>query len=299
MDHVCKGCWIAIWMLLLTGLAVAGLESGGQKNAIEQLNAMNPAEFKDLVQLACKGDAAAQTLLGIAYMRGVRVAQDDTAALDWFKHASKKRNFIAEDNLALMYFFGRGTKENYAEALKWFQKAGEDGSNDARFNIALMYHHGYGVKQNMEEAAKWYEVAAIQGNAMAQNTIGYLYEQGLGVSKNTEEAEKWYHKAAAQGAAMAEYNLGVLYLRQERHQEAYDWFLLAAKQGHKLAARNLAALNLHGHCMEVNYREAYRWLMVSHQTDDWAVRTMATCKEHLSAKELEQVQASVRVVGTP
>jgi TPR repeat protein len=88
-------------------------------------------------------------------------------------------------------------------------------------------------------------------------------------------------------------------MRQQKHQAAYGWFLRAAKQGHKMAEHNLAKLYLHGHCMEVNYLEAYRWLTASHQVDDWSVKALVTCKEHLSEKDMEQLQAAVKISGTP
>lgn len=296
MDRVRQGCVVGVCVLLLAGLAAA--EVFEERNAIDQLKAMSDAQFQATVKLAQKGDAAAQTLIGIAYMRGMRVSPDDTTAVEWFRRAAKKGNMVAENNLGMLYFFGRGTSKNFAEAAQWFRKAGEDGSANAKFNLALMLHHGYGMPVNMDEAAKYYEVAAIEGDMAAQNTLGFLYEKGIGVAQDLVAAEKWYRKAAENGFEMAQFNLGLFYLTQAKHQEAYVWFLKAAQQGHRSAAHHVAELNLHGHCMEVNYTEAYRWLKASQQTDDWSVRAIAVCKQHMTDKDMEQIQA-VAKVGTP
>jgi TPR repeat protein len=125
-----------------------------------------------------------------------------------------------------------------------------------------------------------------------------MYEHGNGVVQDLAQAEKWYTKAAERGQTMAQYNLGLFYMTQKKHREAYEWFLRAAKQGHKLAEYNLARLYLHGHCMEVNYGEAYRWLAAAHQEDSWSAKALETCKQHLSEKEMEQLQSVAKVEGT-
>jgi TPR repeat protein len=293
MGHVRRQFCIVLASIFLTGIAAAQAGNNDQ-TAIDQLNSMSDEQFQKLAKKAKTNDAGAQTLLGIAYMQGVKVARNDNKALELFRAAADRGNQIAEDNLGLLYFFGRGTAKSYAEAAKWFRRAGEDGSRDAYFNLALMYHYGYGVPADMDQAAKYYEVSAIEGDVQAQNTLGYLYQNGQGVAKDLPAAEKWYQKAAEQGLPNAQYNLANLYLGESKHQDALNWFLRAAKQGHALAARSVAALNLHGHCMAINYREAYRWLLASHLSDSWATHTLATCKEHLTTKEEQEVKDSLK-----
>lgn len=294
MDRIRKGIILFNCLLLLAGVAAADMDSQEQKNALEQLNTMSSTQFAALVKRASSGEPTSQTLLGIAYMQGVKVPQNYSTSLELFQKAARKRNGVAENNLGLHYFHGYGTAKDFMQAVKFFRKAGQDGSTNAHFNLGLMYHHGYGVKQDMEEAAKWYEVAALEGDAVAQNTLGYFYEVGIGVIKDTEQAEKWYRKTAESGLVIGQFNLGLFYLAQKRHQEAYEWFLRAAKQGHEGAAHNVAVLQVHGHCMPVNYKEAYRWFAASHAKDEWSLKMMETCKSHLSERESEQLQASAK-----
>jgi uncharacterized protein len=290
------GCRIATCMLLLASVAAAAL-TDNEKTAIDQLTTMNAGQFQALRVQAGKGVPAAQTLLGIAYLKGIRVPKDDRAAFGFFQQAGKKKQTVALSNLGIMYFYGLGVEKNYVEAVKYFRQASADGNSNAQFNLATMYHHGFGVQQDLAEAAKWYEIAAVQGEPMAQNVLATFYESGTGVVKDPVQALKWYTKAAQNGYAIAQYNLGSLYREAEDHQTALEWFLRAAKQGHPGSIRNLVELYLHGHCMKVDYHQAYYWLASTHRQDDWATKMREECRKHIPERELQEmdVTASLEV----
>ena len=292
MNRTRAGCRVVMYMLLLTSVAAAALTEN-EKTAVEQLNAMSPGQFQNLKVLANRGQPGAQTLLGIAYMRGVRVAKDDVAAFRLFSAAGKKKQAIALNNLGMLYFYGVGVEKNYAEAVKCFRGASAQGHSNAQFNLATMYHHGYGVKQDLNEAAKWYEIAAVQGEPAAQNVIATFYETGTGVVKDQAQALKWYTKAAEKGYAIAQYNLGNMQLDAKNHQGAMEWFLRAAKQGHAGAIRNVAELYLHGHCMKVDYHEAYLWLASSTLKDEWTAKTREECRKHLTEQDVQDIDTRV------
>lgn len=281
MDHGRRVLSCIAGMLLLAG-AVAAQADHAQKTAIEQLQTMTSAEFQQLIMHAKKGDAAAQTLLAIAYMQGVRVPRDNSSALRLFLAAARKGQGVAENNLGLFYFYGLGTERNYAEAARWFKEASDEGSANAQFNLALMYDNGLGITKDKEEAAKWYQISAQQGEAAAQNSLAYMYENGIGVVKDPSQAKDWYRKSAEQGYVLAEYNIGGVYMKEGDHHAALGWFLRAAQKAHTGAIRAVAELYMHGHCMEVNYKEAYRWLTSTPLNQDWAKKLKDTCRSHLS-----------------
>src|SRR5208283_2597578 len=106
-----------------------------------QPKGINPA----LLAKANKGDAVAERLVGLAYMKGQGV--------DW----------------------------NYAEAATWFRKAANHGDAWAQFNLAVLYRDGMGVPQDNVKAAELYRQAADQGLARAQHNLALLYEHGDGV----------------------------------------------------------------------------------------------------------------------
>jgi len=292
------GCRIAICMLLLANVAAAAL-TDNEKTAIDQLNAMTAGQFQTLQAQAGKGLSSAQALLGLAYLRGVRLPQDHRAAFELFLKASKKQP-IAMSNLGIMYFYGMGVEKNYKEAFRCFRAASSEGISSAQFNLATMYHHGFGVQEDLAEAAKWYEIAAVQGEAQAQNVLATFYEAGTGVVKDREQAMKWYTKAAQSGYAFAQYNLGSIYRDENDHQTAMEWFLRAAKQGHAASIRNVVELYMHGHCMKVDYHQAYMWLASSHRQDEWASRMREECRKHLPEKELQELDttASIEVAAS-
>lgn len=289
MNRARAGFSVAISVLLLAGLAAAGVQWSEDQSAVDQLNSMSPAQVQALMQRAQDGSAPAQALLGVAYMTGVRYPKDDSLALKWFLKAAGKKEPNALNNLGLFYFHGRGTKPDYPEALKCFRAASAEGNSSAQFNLALMYHHGFGVPADIEEAAKWYEIAARQGNAQAQNSLAYFYESGLGMTKDLAQAESWYTKAAEQGYVRAEYNLAGFYMARQDHAAALKWFLAAAKQGHAEAFHQLVELYMHGHCMPVNYREAYRWARKMSSDDEWTRSKLAECRKHLTAADLQEL----------
>jgi TPR repeat protein len=281
---------LVCFLLMATLVGADPFES--EKTALDQLNGMTPSEFKNLVVAAQRGSASAQTLLGVAYLKGVRVEKNEKSAFDLFAKAAKKRQKVALNNLGLLYFFGEGTAKNYPEAVRCFRGASEQGSVDAQFNLALMYHHGYGVPVDMSEAAKWYEIAARQGDVRAQNILATLYENGDGVAKDADQAIDWFKKAAESGYAMAQFNLGVHYVGTQEYPAAIHWFLLAAKQGHREATRNLIALYLHGDADKLNYREAYRWLVSTHASDEWSTEKLQLCRQHLSPTDLNEIDTT-------
>jgi TPR repeat protein len=121
---------------------------------------------------------------------------------------AEKGNAKAQTHLGLMYRYGRGVLQNYGEAVKWYRLAAAQGYARAQNALGNRYRLGQGVPQDETEAAKWYRKAADQGYAGAQYSLGISYEKGQGVPQNQAEAVKWYRKAAAQGHADARNSLG-------------------------------------------------------------------------------------------
>ncbi|MGC6442819.1 MAG: tetratricopeptide repeat protein [Rubripirellula sp.] len=116
-----------------------------------------------------EGDAEAQYNLGVAYMRGVGVAQDYAEALSWYRLAADQGFAPAQTNLGMMYDTGLGVPQSYAEAVKWFRLAADQGEAIAQHNIGLTYYNGEGVAQDYAEAFAWFSVAADNGDVDADH----------------------------------------------------------------------------------------------------------------------------------
>ena len=159
----------------------------------------SPAKIAEYRAAAAKGEAWAQSNLGIAYAEGMGVPEDDATAAKFYTRAAEQGYAQAQNNLGLMYDYGDAVPENDATAAKWYAKAAEQGNIDAQYNLGNMYRFGEGVAQNDATALKWYTKAAEQGAAGAQLNLGLMYAKGEGVPENNMPAYMWINLAAAQG----------------------------------------------------------------------------------------------------
>ena len=275
----------AIILLLLAGGAVGGwfyftnqtdeIDSEEPENDKEQIRELaekgkalyDKGQYAEAVKLlseaAEKGDALAQTYLGLCYDWGRGVDEDLAKAAELYRKAAKQGEMYAQRNLGLCYQYGRGVEKNLAEAVQWYRKAAEQGQASAQCNLGLCYERGQGVEKDYYEAVKWYRKAAEQGNMYAQHNLGVCYEHGWGVEKNLAEAVQWYRKAAEQGHASAQNNLGACYKNgqgvEKDYYEAVKWFRKAAEQGEIYAQNNLGLCYERGQGVEKDYYEAVKW----------------------------------------
>ncbi len=138
--------------------------------------------------------AAAQTFeeAFAAYERG-----DYATAFRGFRSYAEQGDADAQDILGLMYLKGEGVPQDYAEAARWARRAAEQGHADAQNRLGVMYYDGKGVSVDHAAAAMWLRRAAEQGNAYAQWSLGSMHEEGRGVRRDYVLAHKWYNLAAA------------------------------------------------------------------------------------------------------
>jgi len=109
-------------------------------------------------------------LLGFA---GSSYGQD----FDETKLLAEQGDADAQYNLGLMYLLGDGVPENDAEAVKWFRLAAEQGYATAQYNLGRMYANGYGVPQNNIRAYVWYSFALAQGLEFARGNRDIVSER--------------------------------------------------------------------------------------------------------------------------
>ncbi|HEZ1523300.1 TPA: sel1 repeat family protein [Neisseria meningitidis] len=85
------------------------------------------SDFRENLQAAAQGNAAAQVVLGVRYENGQGVRQDDAEAVRWYRQAAAQGNAIAQNNLGWMYDEGRGVRQDRALAQEWYGKACQNG----------------------------------------------------------------------------------------------------------------------------------------------------------------------------
>ncbi|MCC2666210.1 MAG: hypothetical protein K0S63_126, partial [Gammaproteobacteria bacterium] len=72
-------------------------------------------------------DSHTQNKLGVKYLLGQGVVQDDAIAFSWFEKSAAQGNPYAENELGYLYAAGRGVAQNDVTALQWYQKAADHG----------------------------------------------------------------------------------------------------------------------------------------------------------------------------
>jgi TPR repeat protein len=75
-----------------------------------------------------------------------------TAAFKIIKPMAVKGEARAQSNLGVMYGNGHGVVKDYKEAVKWYRLAAEQGNAIAQSNLGFMYDNGQGVAQDHKEA---------------------------------------------------------------------------------------------------------------------------------------------------
>jgi hypothetical protein len=89
---------------------------------------------------------------------------DYKTALPLFTRAANKGNALAQTTLGLLYYNGRGVSQDYEQAIMWLRKAADQGQSGAQLLLGEMYEQGKGSPQNYAEAYKWYSLAAADSS---------------------------------------------------------------------------------------------------------------------------------------
>ena len=113
----------------------------------------------DLITRADRGDATAQTVLGIMYLRGEQVAPDTHKAADWLLRAAEQNYFIARYALGTLLCPSCVPEPDWREAAARFRDAAERGQALAQTNLAHLLKEGRGVARDPAQALMWYEIA--------------------------------------------------------------------------------------------------------------------------------------------
>ena len=163
-----------------------------------------------LAALAETGDAHAQLLLGLDYLRGTGAVLNLPKAVEWIRRAAAQHEPVAQYWLGTLYEHGDGVAANSVEATRWYEAAAAQGNRKAMHALGVAFAQGNGVQQNYAAAAAWFSKAANLGLVNSEFNLGVLYERGLGVPQSLREAYRWYAVAAARGDGESRVRVEVL-----------------------------------------------------------------------------------------
>ncbi len=223
--------------------------------------------FSLALDRAKKGDAAAQTLLGLLLSRGLGVKQDLAAAADWYKLAGNAGDPEALYALGQLYLDGSGVERDPAKAAELFRKAADDDQPGAARELAYMLLQGKGAEKNAMLAAAYLRRAAGLGDIDAQYTLAGLYVDGVGVAADEAQATRWFAEAAKNGHVGAEVEYAIMLANgrgtKKDLAEAAQWFTRAAETDNPVAQLRLARMYAAGDGVKADTAAAARWYLIA------------------------------------
>ena len=137
------------------------------------------------------GNLDALTALGVMYIGGIGVEQNNTKGYQYIREAADMSDPKAQYTLGALYYLGAGVKKDYKKAFNWLNLASEQNYIDAKYNLAVMYEFGEGVDQSYEKAYEYYLFAARRDNLESQIKIADMYRDGIGTDMDLEKSSYW------------------------------------------------------------------------------------------------------------
>jgi len=250
---------------------------------------------------AKQGHKESQGFLGYFYDQGLGMPMNIIEAIKWYRKAANQGDAISQHHLCFFYFRGQGVQNDKKQAADWCLKAAEQGNRDAQGFLGYLNfikaESKDGVPQDYVEAAKWYRKAAEQGDTLAQTKMGFIYHEGKVVPQNYKEAVKWYRKSRDKAS---QYGFAILTLEgkgglRQDSDMAIEMLREAADQGEEGAAAALGALYYEGKVIPQNYEEAYYWLTLAGDKNNWLTgdKNTAILRDSTAKKLSLEVLASV------
>lgn len=135
-------------------LALSAVSFAGQREAEKALRSGNYAKaLAEFEELANRGDAGAQAMLGKMYARGQGVATNPSKAADLFRRAAEQGDAEGAFQLGVVYLNGQdGTpRHDKGEAVKWLRQASSKGHPRAAYLLAAMLLKGDGLPKSHDE----------------------------------------------------------------------------------------------------------------------------------------------------
>jgi uncharacterized protein len=136
-------------------------------------------------RLAARGDASAQTTLGLMYARGWGLAPNLAEARRWWSLAAAQNDAGAQHNLGMVYLQGQGVGRDLPQALHWFGRAAQSGHVASQRLLGLMYFDGEGTARDAIAGLTWLTIAAESGEEGAQQAL-----QAIGDKATSEQREE-------------------------------------------------------------------------------------------------------------
>ena len=122
--------------------------------------------------------AAAFLLVSVSAFSGCNntVNNTENIIITGLQNSAEKGDAKAQTALGVRYEKGDGVEKNPVKAVSYYKKAAGQGHAEAQSRLGYCYANGIGVTPDEQTAFLWYQRAAEQGYAAAQFYLGYCYD---------------------------------------------------------------------------------------------------------------------------
>ena len=234
-------------LLFCAALACAGAAADpGLEELARQAASGSAGARAEIERRAGKGEMLAEHLMGMMYVSGRGLAQDDEAAIEWFLRAATKGHAPSQHNLGVIFErTANAALKDPVDARRWYLAAAEQGYARSQAKIGAFYLDGIGFPSDTDRGRAWLEKAAAQGEPYARYRLGLLYLEGRGVDTDLEKGAQLLTQAAEARDGNAQYQLALLY-REGRGVPKDDaqalYWLRSASENRQAEAEYLLAI---------------------------------------------------------
>ncbi|MBW8183217.1 tetratricopeptide repeat protein [Shewanella nanhaiensis] len=121
---------------------------------------------------ATQGEQEAQFLLGLMYLSGRFVAQNQPLGIKWVSLAAEQGHVKAQQTIADLSFEGNIIARDLAVAERWYLSLSEQGSKWAEFRLGFIYAAGgEGVQRNCGKAVKHFSAV---GDEVSLGNVAWI-----------------------------------------------------------------------------------------------------------------------------
>jgi len=252
--------------------------------------------MKTVEPSATTGDAHAQVLMGVAYLRGKGVELDKSKGLSWLEKSSTAGSSEGQYLLGQYYFQdGKANDEDLRKAVEYFHKSAAQDCPAGLLSFGMFTATGKGVSKNTTEGLQMITKAADAGYLEAQWWLGTLMLTGeLGAVKDPKAGFNWIKQAADAGYSAAGISLANLYfsgIGTQLNREAALTLLKSVYNKHDeqapMAAYFLGWIYMEGKGVPVDLYEAFHWMVIaaSFNASD-SLQRLKTLTEKLPKQQL-------------
>ncbi len=181
----------------------------------------------------------------------------------YLEKAAKKGYVKSCLMLGLKYLYGYGIAQNDALAFSWIQKAAMANNADAQAVLGLLYLGGIGVAQDKQTANDWYCKAAHQNTASAQYEFAWFLYFFASPEIDIHTMEWLPDFIRCKKESKFDFLIESFSLEKKQTEEvvkeAFDWCLKSAEQGHLKAQILLSSICFKNNWIPQNIDKGMYW----------------------------------------